>query len=94
MNRNVFDMNYEIRYPKNTRGLAELSQPGQNPIVEFYKAKIESINWREKDKFKWFIRELTINDEPLDAVLPSDWKVMKHRGFDKVSDIRNWLEGL
>jgi hypothetical protein len=94
MNRNVFDMNYEIRYPPNTRGFAELSQPGQNPIVEFYKAKIESINWREKDKWKWFIRELTINDEPLDTVLPSDWKIMKYRGFDKVSDIRNWLEGL
>lgn len=93
MNVNVFDMGYEIRYPQKIYGFAELSRPGQLPIVEFYKTKVENTNWREKGKFKWFIRELTINDEPIDAALPSDWKIMKHRGFDKVSDIRNWLEG-
>ena len=93
MNVNVFDMGYEISYVKGHYGYAELSKPGQLPIVEFYRTKITSANWREKDKFKWFIRELSMTDEPIDSALPSDWKVMKHRGFDKISDVRNWLEG-
>lgn len=96
MNKNVFDMGYEIRYPSGRNGYAELLQQGNNPILAFYKARSEPTNryYSRPGKEHWYIRELTLTDDVLNELLPPDWQIMKNRGFKKVEDIRRWLSGL
>jgi len=88
----IFDMGYEVRYRPRRNGYAELSKLGQNPILEFHKVKLISISPHSKDKYKWFLREATLTDDVLNELLPSDWQIMKFRGFETVCELKKWLE--
>lgn len=94
MSLNAFDKGYEIEYQPGRQGYATFGQAGRLPIIELYRIKIDPIAWRAKPKNMWFIRELTITDEPINEALPGDWAIMKYRGFDSIDTFRRWVRGV
>lgn len=95
MHKNIFDLGYEIKYQPKRNGYAELSRFGSAPILEFYKAKVELKYWYERgNREMWFFKEATLNDDPLNELLPPDWQVRKFRGFFTMREVKDWLQGL
>jgi hypothetical protein len=95
MNQNAFDKGYEIVYQPGRNGYATLQRPGQLPIIELNRVEDTqetSIHWRSKKRLKWYIRELSLNDDPINEALPSNWQVMKYRGFNTIEEFRRWVK--
>ena len=96
MNENAFDKGYEIEYQPGRQGYATFGQVGRLPIIELYRVKVtDHVTWfAKKEKKLWFIRELTLTDDPINDVLPGNWTIMKHRGFDSIDTFRRWIRGV
>lgn len=93
MKQNAFDKDFDIAYD-GRYGHATFEQPGKLPIIELHRVEIENNDWGQKKKFMWFITELTMTDDIINEVLPSDWQVMKYRGFKDIKSFKKWVTGL
>lgn len=96
MYENAFDKGYDIEYQPGRDGYAMLRKSGCLPIIELYRVKVDDkVTWfAKKEKKLWFIRELSLTDDPINEVLPKDWQTMKYRGFDSIDTFRRWVRGV
>lgn len=83
MNKNAFDMGYEVVYATGTKGQAFLQKKGGLPLIELYRSK-------DLDPI-WFFRELVPTDDVIDTVLPRDWKIRKYSGFSTIKEFSGWI---
>ena len=93
MYENAFDKGYDIEYQWGRDGYAMFRKSGCLPIIELNRVTVDDkITWyAKKQKKLWFIRELTLTDDPINEVLPKDWQTMKYRGFDSIDHFRKWV---
>jgi hypothetical protein len=94
MKKNVFDMGYDLHKCGVTKKFADLRKCNSYSIIEFYKVKNDDQDSWKKDTKRWFFRELTMSDEILNDVLPSNWQIMKYRGFRNLKEVKLWLKGI
>lgn len=94
MKKNVFDMGYNLYRCDTTKKFADLRKANSYSIIEFYKIRIENQNNWRNDSNRWYFREMTITDKILNDVLPSNWQIMKHRGFRNLNEVVLWLKGI
>lgn len=89
MNKNAFDLGYEIVWIGHCRG--HIRKIPDLPIVEFYKAKYEN-QFDGKKIFYWNVRPLVIKDDKIDEALPRDWRNKTTMGFKKFRDLEEWIK--
>jgi len=90
MKLNAFDKGYQIIYERD--GCARLVLPGSLPLIELNRERVASAAWYQKPQNRWFIREMTMTDAPIDELLPENWRTMKYRGFATIAEFREWVQ--